>query len=159
MLLAGWATRGRYWDWVSASYAKLEQVERQILEHAVRVPFEMTKVASLGTVVVPCTDEQRRASGEAKDLVLIHGFAGGNAAWATNLESLAKHFNVVRYYDVYEWKRGPSVLTCFCYRSTLSSGLAPAARTAPTFPTMTYVQSCVDTSAITSISNGLYLVL
>ncbi|TMW55090.1 hypothetical protein Poli38472_013852 [Pythium oligandrum] len=90
----GWATKGKCWQWTSASYEKLEQAERRILERAVQVPFEMTKVASLGTVIVPCSDEEKRRSGQAKDLVLIHGFAGGNAVWATNLEHLAKHFNV-----------------------------------------------------------------
>ncbi|RLN87650.1 hypothetical protein BBJ28_00001126 [Nothophytophthora sp. Chile5] len=61
--------------------ARLEEAERRILTRAIPTPFEMTKVAQLGTVVVPCSDEEKRA--EAKNLVLIHGFAGGNAVWAT----------------------------------------------------------------------------
>ncbi|RLN58430.1 hypothetical protein BBJ28_00007449 [Nothophytophthora sp. Chile5] len=77
----GLATEGRLWNWVPASYAKLEEAERKILTRAIPTPFEMTKVAQLGTVVVPCSDAEKRA--EAKNLVLIHGFAGGNAVWAT----------------------------------------------------------------------------
>lgn len=82
LVAAGAATKGRFWEWVPASYAKLEQAERRILERAIPAPFEMTKVAQLGTVVVPCSDEAKRASGEARNLVMIHGFAGGNAVWA-----------------------------------------------------------------------------
>ncbi|TDH64814.1 uncharacterized protein CCR75_000637 [Bremia lactucae] len=52
----------------------------------------MKKVAQLGTVVVPCSVENNRKS--AENLVLIHGFAGGNAVWAMNLEKLSKRFNV-----------------------------------------------------------------
>ncbi|KAG6961715.1 hypothetical protein JG687_00007554 [Phytophthora cactorum] len=92
MLLAGVATEGRLWQWVPASYAKLEEAERKILTRAIPTPFEMKKVAQLGTVVVPCSDEKKREN--AKNLVLIHGFAGGNAVWAMNLEKLSKHFNV-----------------------------------------------------------------
>ncbi|GMF22294.1 unnamed protein product [Phytophthora lilii] len=80
LLAAGVATEGRLWHWVPASYAKLEEAERKILTRAIPTPFEMKKVAQLGTVVVPCSDEQKRA--QAKNLVLIHGFAGGNAVWA-----------------------------------------------------------------------------
>ncbi|KAJ8566817.1 hypothetical protein ON010_g6303 [Phytophthora cinnamomi] len=80
LLAVGVATEGRLWNWVPASYAKLEEAERKILTRAIPTPFEMKKVAQLGTVVVPCSDEKRRA--DAKNLVLIHGFAGGNAVWA-----------------------------------------------------------------------------
>ncbi|ETI48959.1 hypothetical protein L914_06880 [Phytophthora nicotianae] len=92
LLAAGVATEGRLWQWVPASYSKLEEAERKILTRAISSPFEMKKVARLGTVVVPCSDEKKRES--AKNLVLIHGFAGGNAVWAMNLEKLSKHFNV-----------------------------------------------------------------
>ncbi|KAE8998990.1 hypothetical protein PR003_g19237 [Phytophthora rubi] len=92
LLAAGVATEGRLWHWVPASYSKLEEAERKILKRAIPTPFEMKKVAQLGTVVVPCSDEKKRAN--AKNLVLIHGFAGGNAVWAMNLEKLSKHFNV-----------------------------------------------------------------
>ncbi|CAH0477204.1 unnamed protein product [Peronospora belbahrii] len=86
------ATEGWMWYWVPARYAKLEEAERKILTRAVSVPFEMKKVARLGTVVVPCSDENKRK--DATNLVLIHGFAGGNAVWAMNLEKLSEHFNV-----------------------------------------------------------------
>ncbi|OWZ22045.1 Serine protease [Phytophthora megakarya] len=92
LLVAGMTTEGRLWRWVPASYAKLEAAERKILARAIPTPFEMKKVAQLGTVVVPCSDEKKRE--QAKNLVLIHGFAGGNPVWAMNLEKLSKHFNV-----------------------------------------------------------------
>uniref|UniRef100_H3HDA6 AB hydrolase-1 domain-containing protein n=1 Tax=Phytophthora ramorum TaxID=164328 RepID=H3HDA6_PHYRM len=92
LLAAGVATESRLWHWVPASYAKLEEAERKILTRAIPTPFEMKKVAQLGTVVVPCSDEKKRK--DAKNLVLIHGFAGGNAVWAMNLEKLSRHFNV-----------------------------------------------------------------
>lgn len=74
------ATEGRLWHWVPASYAKLEKAEHKILTRTVSIPFEMKKVAQLGTVVVPCSNEAKRQ--DATNLVLIHGFAGGNAVWA-----------------------------------------------------------------------------
>lgn len=82
------ATHGRMWNWVPASYSRLEQVERSILEKNIASDFEMTKIARLGTVIVPCTDQEKRRKGEAKSLVLIHGFAGGNAMWATVRERI-----------------------------------------------------------------------
>jgi abhydrolase domain-containing protein 5 len=88
-------TKGRLWDWIPASYEKLEQVERRIYENHVKAPFEMKKIAQLGTIVVPCTNKEKRNKGQVKDLVLIHGFASGNAFWAANLQDLAQHFNVV----------------------------------------------------------------
>lgn len=96
LVAVGAATKGRLWEWVPASYDKLEQAERRILESAIPTEFEMTKVAQLGTVVVPCSDAVQRGSGQsAPNLVMIHGFAGGNAVWAKNLADLSKHFNVV----------------------------------------------------------------
>ena len=80
LVAAGCATEGRFWHWVPASYAKLQEAERKILTRAVSAPYEMKKVAQLGTLVVPCSDEKKRR--EAGNLVLIHGFAGGNAVWA-----------------------------------------------------------------------------
>ncbi|KAE8966915.1 hypothetical protein PF011_g27761 [Phytophthora fragariae] len=77
---------------IATATAVLLAAERKILKRAIPTPFEMKKVAQLGTVVVPCSDEKKRAN--AKNLVLIHGFAGGNAVWAMNLEKLSKHFNV-----------------------------------------------------------------
>ncbi|GLD99988.1 hypothetical protein PINS_up008716 [Pythium insidiosum] len=92
---SGVATKGRCWEWVPASLDKLEAAERRILSQSLgSVPFEMTKVARLGTVIVPCTDLKKRREGRARDLVLIHGFAGGNAVWAANLKALAEHYNV-----------------------------------------------------------------
>lgn len=82
VFVAGYSTKGKFWEWVPASYAKLEQVERKIWDKALRSPFEMTKVARLGTVIVPCTDEAKVKSGNVKNLVMVHGFAGGNAVWA-----------------------------------------------------------------------------
>lgn len=80
--MAGYTTKGRFWEWVPASYASLERVERKILEQSIDAPFEMIKVARLGTVIVPCTDAAKVQRGEAKNLVMVHGFAGGNAVWA-----------------------------------------------------------------------------
>ncbi|KAF1322406.1 Cleavage induced serine protease family s33, partial [Globisporangium splendens] len=95
MTTAGYTTKGRFWEWVPASYDKLEQVERKIWEKAMpSTPFEMTKVAKLGTVIVPCTDKEKVKNGKVDNLVLVHGFAGGNAVWAMNLAALAQHFNV-----------------------------------------------------------------
>jgi hypothetical protein len=90
LVAVGAATKGRLWEWVPASYAKLEQAERRILQSAIPTEFEMTKVAQLGTVVVPCVEDR-----EAPNLVMVHGFGGGNAVWAKNLAELSKHFNVV----------------------------------------------------------------
>lgn len=65
--------------WIPARYKDLERIERRILRRNVKVPFELMKVAGLGTVYVPCTDE---SSKKKKTLVLVHGFAAGNALWA-----------------------------------------------------------------------------
>ncbi|GLE10487.1 hypothetical protein PINS_up022632, partial [Pythium insidiosum] len=67
LLAVGVATNGRCWEWVPASLDKLEAAERRILSQSLgSVPFEMTKVARLGTVIVPCTDlEKRREDGLA----------------------------------------------------------------------------------------------
>nr|CCA27382.1 cleavage induced serine protease family S33 putative [Albugo laibachii Nc14] len=93
-LVLGFATtKGRYWDWVPATYEQLEKAEKRILQRNIRVPFEVTKVARLGTVFIPCTGNNSKAEA-VKDLVLVHGFAGGNALWAANVEELAKFFNV-----------------------------------------------------------------
>lgn len=83
LLVAGYTTKGRWWEWVPASYQHLERVERKILERSIETPFEMTKVARLGTVIVPCSDKAKVASGNVKNLVMVHGFASGNAFWAT----------------------------------------------------------------------------
>ncbi|TYZ69381.1 hypothetical protein PybrP1_010240 [[Pythium] brassicae (nom. inval.)] len=85
--------------WVPARYEELERIERRILRRNVAVPFKLSKVAGLGTVHVPCTS----AAKSPKTLVLVHGFAAGNALWACvrlaaffapNLEFLAKTFDV-----------------------------------------------------------------
>ncbi|GLD99987.1 hypothetical protein PINS_up008715 [Pythium insidiosum] len=83
--------------WIPARYSELERIERQILERNVRSTFHLLKVAGLGTVFVPTTSSKGKAG--TKTLVLIHGFAAGNALWACNLDFLAQH------YDVYaiEW--------------------------------------------------------
>lgn len=64
--------------WIPARYKDLERIERRILRANVKVPFTMTKVAGLGTVHVPCTSSAKAP----KTLVLVHGFAAGNALWA-----------------------------------------------------------------------------
>ncbi|CCI42566.1 unnamed protein product [Albugo candida] len=87
------ATKGRYWDWVPATYEQLERAEKRILQRNIRVPFVISKVAQLGTVFIPCTGKNPQSE-KVRDLVLVHGFAGGNALWAANLEELAKCFNV-----------------------------------------------------------------
>lgn len=66
--------------WVPARYEELERIERRILSRNVAVPFELSKVAGLGTVHVPCTAEAK--TGAPQTLVLVHGFAAGNALWA-----------------------------------------------------------------------------
>ena len=81
MVLGFAATKGRYWDWVAATYEQLEKAEKRILQRNIRVPFEVAKVAQLGTVFIPCTGNNSKAE-PVKDLVLVHGFAGGNALWA-----------------------------------------------------------------------------
>ncbi|KAL4169782.1 hypothetical protein KRP22_010695 [Phytophthora ramorum] len=83
--------------WIPARYSELERLEREIIERNVKVPFETLKIAGLGTVHVPClapTTEEPRPP-----LVLLHGYAAGNALWACNFEDLSRH------YDVYaiEW--------------------------------------------------------
>ncbi|KAF1322382.1 hypothetical protein FI667_g11361, partial [Globisporangium splendens] len=77
--------------WIPARYEDLERVERHILSHNLRVPFDMMKIAGLGTVFVPCTDN---SSTKKQTIVLVHGFAAGNALWACNLEHLAQYYNV-----------------------------------------------------------------
>lgn len=68
--------------WIPARYEELERIERGILKKNVKVPFEMLKVAGLGTVYVPCTSPVTKEPEEKKTLVLVHGFAAGNALWA-----------------------------------------------------------------------------
>ncbi|KAI9995843.1 hypothetical protein PInf_012911 [Phytophthora infestans] len=83
--------------WIPARYSELERLEHEIIESNVKVPFCSLNVAGLGTVHVPCTAPM---TGKPKiPLVLLHGYAAGNALWACNLEKLASH------YDVYavEW--------------------------------------------------------
>lgn len=75
------ATKGRYWDWVPATYEQLERAEKRILQRNIRVPFVISKVAQLGTVFIPCTGKNPQSE-KVRDLVLVHGFAGGNALWA-----------------------------------------------------------------------------
>jgi hypothetical protein len=130
LLAAGVATEGRLWHWVPASYAKLEEAERKILTRAIPTPFEMTKVAQLGTVVVPCSDEKKRA--DAKNLVLIHGFGGGNAVWAmvrgrSWMMALWMRAEGTVLLRCRTWRSCPSTSTC-----TRWSGLASAGRIAQT---------------------------
>ncbi|KAG6609988.1 serine protease family S33 [Phytophthora cinnamomi] len=83
--------------WIPARYSELERLEHEIIGRNLNGPFETLKVAGLGTVHVPCTAPNNY---EPKlPLVLIHGYAAGNALWACNFEDLSKH------YDVYaiEW--------------------------------------------------------
>uniref|UniRef100_K3WBF1 AB hydrolase-1 domain-containing protein n=1 Tax=Globisporangium ultimum (strain ATCC 200006 / CBS 805.95 / DAOM BR144) TaxID=431595 RepID=K3WBF1_GLOUD len=77
--------------WIPARYEELERVERHILSRNLRIPFEMMKIAGLGTVFVPCTDSNKT---KKQTIVLVHGFAAGNALWACNLEHLAQFYNV-----------------------------------------------------------------
>jgi hypothetical protein len=67
--------------WVPARYAELERIERELLEKNLSCKFELLKVAGLGTVYVPCTSKTV-TSRTKKTLVLVHGYAAGNALWA-----------------------------------------------------------------------------
>ncbi|KAF1787304.1 Alpha/Beta hydrolase fold [Phytophthora cactorum] len=79
--------------WIPARYSELEHLEHVIIGLNVKVPFFLLKVAGLGTVHVPCT---ATSTEEPKfPLVLLHGFAAGNALWACNFEELAKHYDVI----------------------------------------------------------------
>lgn len=66
--------------WIPARYAELERLEQEIIGRNVKVPFEMLKVAGLGTVHVPCTTLTTEEP--TLPLVLLHGYAAGNALWA-----------------------------------------------------------------------------
>jgi hypothetical protein len=66
--------------WIPARYSELERLEHEIIGRNVKVPFELLKVAGLGTVHVPCTAPI--AEEPKLPLVLLHGYAAGNALWA-----------------------------------------------------------------------------
>lgn len=66
--------------WIPARVSALEELEREIIGRNVTCPFHLMKIAGLGTVYVPCTSKD--SSTRPKTLVLVHGFAAGNALWA-----------------------------------------------------------------------------
>lgn len=63
--------------YVPAHSKALERVERKILNDNIHQPFDMIKVAGLGTVRVLCQTKKN-----AKNVVLMHGYAAGNAFYA-----------------------------------------------------------------------------
>lgn len=78
--------------WVPARYEELERIERRILRRNVKAPFELSKVAGLGTVHVPCTTKTAKSP---KTLVLVHGFAAGNALWACVRSAFSRYCGTV----------------------------------------------------------------
>ncbi|KAF0718977.1 Aste57867_1364 [Aphanomyces stellatus] len=91
--------------WIPASPAALTHVEEAIYHHALRThnpsndnerttpAYHMRVVAGIGTVHVPYTG-QTTSKKRPLNVVLVHGFAGGNALWAASLFGLAEHFNI-----------------------------------------------------------------
>lgn len=67
--------------WIPARVSKLEQLEHDLIKKNMKRPFHQMKIAGLGTVHVPCAD-RKKISDKPKTLVLVHGFAAGNALWA-----------------------------------------------------------------------------
>ncbi|OQR91484.1 serine protease family S33 [Thraustotheca clavata] len=81
--------------WVSASLEKLTKIEDSLYKSHIMSEYKMLKVAGLGTVHIPYCGEVRDESRlPPLNLVLIHGYAAGNAFWATNLQEFAKCYNV-----------------------------------------------------------------
>ncbi|CAM9948978.1 unnamed protein product [Ascophyllum nodosum] len=91
--------------WTDASMRRLELAEAALLNEYGEVEYEQTVVAGLGTVIVKDRAKDGAESGwgtpyqEAGSpkpfLVLVHGYAAGNAFWMFVLEGLSKHFRVV----------------------------------------------------------------
>jgi hypothetical protein len=65
--------------WIPSRVSELERLERELIGRNVSCPFHLMKIAGLGTVHVPCSSKD---AVRAKTLVLVHGFAAGNALWA-----------------------------------------------------------------------------
>lgn len=82
--------------WLPVSIEKHAKVERLLYSsHLDEDAYHMRIIAGLGTVHVPYSGAKKSDS-TMIDLVLVHGFAAGNAFWMTNLQHLSCHFNVVR---------------------------------------------------------------
>ncbi|ETV95922.1 hypothetical protein, variant 1 [Aphanomyces invadans] len=80
--------------WIPANEADLHQSEAAVYKATLKTaPYHMKVVAGLGTVHVPYTGV-RDLSSPPLNVVLVHGFAGGNALWAASLAPLAQHFHV-----------------------------------------------------------------
>ncbi|ETV79896.1 hypothetical protein, variant 1 [Aphanomyces astaci] len=78
--------------WIPANADALHHTETAVYKSTLKsAPFHMTIVAGLGTVHVPYAGPSKAPP---SNVVLIHGFAGGNALWAASLAHLAQHFNV-----------------------------------------------------------------
>ncbi|EQC36828.1 hypothetical protein SDRG_05660 [Saprolegnia diclina VS20] len=81
--------------WVSANLETLTTIEDRLYNAHIMAEYKMLKIGGLGTVHVPYCGEKRDESRlPPLNLVLVHGYAAGNAFWATNLQTLAKHYNV-----------------------------------------------------------------
>ncbi|OQR98972.1 serine protease family S33 [Achlya hypogyna] len=105
MALANWITVlscvGLVWGytcalrlWIPANFDALASIEDMLYKSHIMSDYKLLKIGGLGTVHVPycgVTDESRLPP---LNLVLVHGYAAGNAFWATNLQTLAKQYNV-----------------------------------------------------------------
>ncbi|OQR95690.1 serine protease family S33 [Thraustotheca clavata] len=81
--------------WIPARLEELTKLEDKLYKTHIMTEYKMLKVGGLGTVHIPYCGEQKDESRlPPLNLVLIHGYAAGNAFWATNLQTLAKQYNV-----------------------------------------------------------------
>jgi cardiolipin-specific phospholipase len=79
--------------WIPGSYSRLCQTEKQLLDSQIKERgLKLSVVAGLGTIEIPCQNEERADNASA--LVLIHGFASANVFWMLNLEALSEHHHV-----------------------------------------------------------------
>ncbi|RLO12302.1 hypothetical protein DYB28_000968 [Aphanomyces astaci] len=75
--------------WIPANADALHHTETAVYKSTLKsAPFHMTIVAGLGTVHVPYAGPSKAPP---SNVVLIHGFAGGNALWAAVRLSQLRH--------------------------------------------------------------------
>jgi pimeloyl-ACP methyl ester carboxylesterase len=95
--------------WVDASMEQLLDAEGQLLRRYAGIACEQRVVAGLGTVF-PTSNILPAGGGTVKpNLVLMHGYASGNAFWFFNIAELSKTFRVwcVEMYGCGRSVRGP----------------------------------------------------